>query len=808
MNEGWPQLLDGFPWFRGAGRYPVRAYSEFMPPPRLGRKPSGDVHDTVYRSGDESGWQMSDREESHELQPGLRHIAEHLLRTIKHVGEGGTAPGISRGKLQGNAYWSEDLRAPKGERYVLLAALALSRTQDDKGRVRWTLFGGSERGPAAFASTENETRMIIECVAKAAFGETDGLRHGVPRSLRGVRYVATFEPFTKLPVQLRNAYLAGDVHLLPFPGSLLFWGVPGYASLQRQLPLARQIPLLLCIDRRESPGGIRVPQSGWFHEKTASAPDAHPYRGPYRETFRRTHRWSRVHRDEDELDLIAPSEDPLVHVLFSTNPDDLGLYGKPMARNVQLWTAEHELLLDGPRASGDAIRAAAERVRAGGTFGYRFMYPPMQVGWHQVFLHRAVAGFLDDAGEPQVIGDVPCGEVIAYDLRTRDFDKPVTLVPRVGVRSGGDTAIASLSPTDPLTFDRTTSRDFEVAYWNTIQWLAMGEYVNKDNADEVLDEKTQRKLHRHGRDLDPLANALIRHHRDAGAEADALRFRWETDFPYDWSEGWRRNQQAGGSECNVIARIPGRNHRRAVIMADHFDTAYMEDVFGYPKRTGPRLAAHGADDNCSATATLLLATPVFLHLSRAGQLACDIWLVHLTGEEFPSDCLGARALVQRIIEGTLAVDVAGVFVLDMIAHNNDRHPNVFQISPGAGDRALHLATHALAATSDWNHLPQGERRGRAKRTKKGALPNIAAYPRLRGDLRRHDHPRSTVYNTDAQIFSDAGFPVVLFMEDYDIDRKGYHDSHDTMDNIDLDYGAAVAAIAIETVARVAVADRP
>jgi hypothetical protein len=41
------------------------------------------------------------------------------------------------------------------------------------------------------------------------------------------------------------------------------------------------------------------------------------------------------------------------------------------------------------------------------------------------------------------------------------------------------------------------------------------------------------------------------------------------------------------------------------------------------------------------------------------------------------------------------------------------------------------------------------------------------------------------------------------MEYYDISRNGYHDSQDTMANIDLDYGAAIAAIAIETVARVA-----
>ena len=41
------------------------------------------------------------------------------------------------------------------------------------------------------------------------------------------------------------------------------------------------------------------------------------------------------------------------------------------------------------------------------------------------------------------------------------------------------------------------------------------------------------------------------------------------------------------------------------------------------------------------------------------------------------------------------------------------------------------------------------------------------------------------------------------MENYDINRHGYHDTEDTMANIDLDYGAAVAAIAIESVARVA-----
>ena len=38
--------------------------------------------------------------------------------------------------------------APPHERYVILLPLALSKTQDDKGRVRWSLFGSSEQGPA------------------------------------------------------------------------------------------------------------------------------------------------------------------------------------------------------------------------------------------------------------------------------------------------------------------------------------------------------------------------------------------------------------------------------------------------------------------------------------------------------------------------------------------------------------------------------------------------------------------------------------------------------------------------------------
>ncbi|HEV2970003.1 MAG TPA: M28 family peptidase [Pirellulales bacterium] len=978
-NDGWKQLLAGAAALEAAGKYPIAAYSEFMPPPRLGIKAYGGVDSQLCHEADPWGWHVTEYEEAFELQPGLELLARELLHVAHHLGRREPAHGIAAAKLKDNPYWPVELHdagAPDQERYLLLTPLALSRTQDDKGRVRWTLFGSSEQGPGRafwrsfFLSPKEELpnhagpdfvrRLLAAAYHEPADKLTDLRRLGfrimpteasdafpywhdgpLPSwakhflwskgdSLRGVKYLLTFNPFARLPAPVRKAYLAGALHLLPFPGSLVFWGAQPYVKLSKVLPLAMHIPLLHSIERHEAPRGIRVPQSGWMHEPRADEPTFTGSHGPLRNTFHRTNRWARIHRHDDELAAIhiGDKEDKVAHVLFSAAADDIGLYGKPMARNAQVWTPDCELLLDGPHASRQELLYAAKCVCGGGKYGYRFVYPAMRMGSHEVYWHRPLVAWLADDGQQcSLLPDAPLGYLTAYRADRPQLAKPIELWPRLLRRGPHEAAVSAFDPehdhhyhrttvnihklldawrtfgqrpldrgfarqlltlprhetleawlaalpvrtnhavsgrqlvdelelrlgpptatganhppaarkSHSLTYAKTAKRSFEVAYWRTIAELATGQYVNKDNADCVLDPQTLENLAHDHRDLEALGDHILEYYDRAISEqkmtgkalAGEFPFVWRTDFDYDWMGGWKRNQAGETQERDLVCIIPGRDRRQAVIMGDHYDTAYMEDRYGYMHGgKGPRLAAAGADDNHSATATLMLAAPILMELSRAGQLACDIWLVHLTGEEFPADCLGARHLCERLVEGNLQirltngrerdlskVRIRGLYVLDMVAHNNDGEPDVFQICPGTSRESMWLAYQAHLANAAWNDsAPQWNSRAGRKNCRRGKrsadparIPEVALHPQLSGEVRPAFDPRSTLFNTDGQIFSDAGVPVVLFMENYDINRQGYHDSHDTMENIDLDYGSAVAAIAIESVARAATEAMP
>jgi hypothetical protein len=386
---------------------------------------------------------------------------------------------------------------------------------------------------------------------------------------------------------------------------------------------------------------------------------------------------------------------------------------------------------------------------------------------------------------------------------------------------------------ESLTYASTATRVYEEAYWDDLVTLSHGRFVNKANSDVVRDAPTLNRVTHLQRDLFALGEYLMGRHRAAiaGTQMEGiayvgeLPFRWETDFEYTGFGGWVSNQDGREYERNILMVIPGNNRGEAVVMGDHYDTAYMEDVYETSRGgDGSRVSAQGADDNASATATLLQAAPIFLQLAKEGKLERDVWLLHLTGEEFPSDCMGARAFCESLVERTLKVrvsadewidlsqtEVVGVLVMDMIAHNRDNARNIFQISPGRSEDSLKLAYQAHIANLVWNreaeycnNRPDRHGRSQGKRSADAlTIPAVALHPILDGEVRTTDNPQSSLFNTDVQIFSDIGAPCVLMMENYDINRTGYHDTFDTLKNVDLDYGAALSAICIETIARVA-----
>ena len=236
---------------------------------------------------------------------------------------------------------------------------------------------------------------------------------------------------------------------------------------------------------------------------------------------------------------------------------------------------------------------------------------------------------------------------------------------------------------------------------------------------------------------------------------------------------WRQSfTWRGMPQDNLFAEIPGSDARLApLLLADHVDTAFAEDL----ARKSIYVAVPGADDNASASAALLRAASVL----KDRQPQRSIWLVHLTGEEFPADDLGARALVSNLLNDRQ--DIAGLVLLDMIGFAGTGEPQ-FQINPGPHPASLQMASVALDAQADVS-------------------------PQLKPLLEPRYSDRSYLYNTDGIIFSENGYPVVLINEHLNyytrLMRAAYHDMSDTSDKVSFPYAVAITKVAIETTARLA-----
>ena len=226
----------------------------------------------------------------------------------------------------------------------------------------------------------------------------------------------------------------------------------------------------------------------------------------------------------------------------------------------------------------------------------------------------------------------------------------------------------------------------------------------------------------------------------------------------------------GIPQANLIAVIPGSgkdSSLRPVVMADHYDTAFCDEVFAKNKR---RVSAPGADDNLSATGALLRAAEILRHKKPVN----DVWLVHLTGEEFPADDLGARHFVGKLLRDRQ--DLSGLVLMDMIGHRESTTDRIFQVNTGDDAASLRMAKIAIDSSS--------------------------GITRFQPVLRTRYDPRSYLYNTDGLIFADAGYPVVYFNEHLNrlenFFRKGYHHMSDTSGKMDWKYAADISKVAIQT----------
>ena len=240
-------------------------------------------------------------------------------------------------------------------------------------------------------------------------------------------------------------------------------------------------------------------------------------------------------------------------------------------------------------------------------------------------------------------------------------------------------------------------------------------------------------------------------------------------FPY-------RNQ----THCNLIAILPGEDAALPpILFMDHYDTAYDEDVFAINQT---RVSAPGADDNGSAVATLLRAAALLILQQRNR----TIWLVHITGEEYPSDDLGVRHLLNGLLAAS--TPIYGVILMDMIAWRSGDEDTIFQVNAAPDETSRFFAKVALESILTLKRL--------------GALPvPLEAVYRSRLD------PYSYLFNTDGDTIANLGFPVILLNEHINwyenFNRDCYHTSCDVFAQISVPYAASTVHSAIETLARLA-----
>lgn len=232
--------------------------------------------------------------------------------------------------------------------------------------------------------------------------------------------------------------------------------------------------------------------------------------------------------------------------------------------------------------------------------------------------------------------------------------------------------------------------------------------------------------------------------------------------------GWSPKLQSFADGINIIAERPGTSSNvGTIIVAAHYDT-----VPGSP----------GADDNGSGVATLLEIARIFSNLSTPQTLK----LVFFDAEE-----IGLRGSLAFTANKANLANLNGVVVMDMIGYGCYT-PNCQKYPPGLPVFTQRKHGDFLAVVGDAEHLQLLNAFTSTK------LPVITLPIPLKGlftpDVLRSDHSP----------FWYQGIGAVLVTDTANLRSPHYHQSSDTVANIDRAFFTNAAQVVVNAIHRLLV----
>src|SRR5690348_12972810 len=112
MTEPWDRIeAEARDAFVGAGRFPLPAYSESMPPPYVGIKPYAPERARAactFGCSHGAAVDLDEYEQAHDVDAGLDRIADHLVHELGALVRG-ERHALSQALLAGNPAWPAEL---------------------------------------------------------------------------------------------------------------------------------------------------------------------------------------------------------------------------------------------------------------------------------------------------------------------------------------------------------------------------------------------------------------------------------------------------------------------------------------------------------------------------------------------------------------------------------------------------------------------------------------------------------------------------------------------------------------------------